>query len=131
MVKKIDRNGEEITYTYDGLHRILTENADGVSNSWTYGLTGGVLTEANANAVKSYTYNNKGLVNNESTKIGSDTFKINRTYDTRGNDREDSYYKNNVLYQKVNYGYDNKNRLAGVYGVNMSTGVKTMKAEYC
>lgn len=114
MVKKVDRNGNTITYTYDGLHRKLTETANGVSNSWTYGLTGGVLTEANSNALKNYTYNAYGLPNKESTKIGSDTFSINRFYDTRGNNNQEHYYKNGTLYEKRQYVYDNKNRIAGV-----------------
>ena len=47
MIKRTDRNGKNITYTYDGLHRMLTEKAEGAENSWTYGLTGGVLSETN------------------------------------------------------------------------------------
>ena len=35
MIKKVDRNGKTINYTYDGLHRVLTEKAEGVNNSWT------------------------------------------------------------------------------------------------
>ena len=130
MIKKVDRNGNAVKYTYDGLHRVLTETADGVSNSWTYGLTGGVLTETNANAVKTYTYNAYGLPSTESTKIGSDTFKISRDYDTRGNNNFSTYSKNNAVYQKIKYSYDNKNRLAGVYDINISTGSLTMKAQY-
>lgn len=130
MIKRTDRNGKNITYTYDGLHRMLTEKAEGAENSWTYGLTGGVLSETNSNAVKTYTYNNKGLVGSETTKIGSDAFKINRNYDSRGNDREDSYYKNGTLYQKYKYVYDNKNRIDSVYDVNVSSNAESQKVKY-
>lgn len=130
MIKKTDRNGKNITYTYDGLHRMLTEKAEGAENSWTYGLTGGVLSETNSNAVKTYTYNDKGLVESETAKIGSDAFKISRIYDSRGNDREDSYYKNGTLYQKYKYVYDNKNRIDSVYDVNVSSNAESQKVKY-
>ena len=130
MVKKVDRNGNAVTYTYDGLHRKLTEKADGVNNSWTYGLTGGVLTESNDNVVKTYTYNYQGLPNTENTKIGSDTFGIRRNYDSRGNDREDYYYKNGTLYEKRKYIYDNKNRIAGVGIASPSDTAFTQKVTY-
>ena len=125
-----DRNGKDINYTCDGLHRVLTEKTEGVNNSWTYGLTGGVLTETNSNAVKTYKYNAYGLPSSESTKIGSDTFRIDRYYDTRGNDREDNYYKNGTLYQKLKYVYDNKNRLDSAYIVDIETGTQNQKVKY-
>ena len=130
MVKKVDRNGKAITYTYDGLHRMLTEKADGVSNSWTYGLTGGVLTETNDNAVKTYTYNAYGLPSTESTKIGSDIYKINRFYDTRGNNNKDHYYKNGTVYEKRQYVYDNNNRLSGVGIATGTSETYTRKVTY-
>ena len=143
MTSKKDRSGNVTNYTYDGLHRVLTESvkSNGYvnTNTYVYGTTGGIVSE-NAKSqkytttisdiTKTYSYNNQGLPSVETTKIGSNSFRINRNYDTRGNDREDGYYKNGTLYQKLKYVYDNKNRIDSVYDVNISTNVSTQKAKY-
>ena len=114
MIKKTDRNGNTITYTYDGLHRKLSEKASDVNNTWGYGLTGGVLRESNANEKISYTYNDMGLPKNKAVTIGSDVFKTEYIYDYAGRNTADEYYKNNSMYNAVDYTYDFRNRLSSV-----------------
>lgn len=110
LISRIDPNSQTVTFTYDGINRVLTENYTGASGTEvTYAYdtcTEGVgkLCEAsNAASTKEYTYDNQGNIITEEATLGSNNFTTSYTYDRQGN----RLLITNPDNSQVQYLYDN------------------------
>jgi len=115
MSMKTDRNGNVITYAYDGMNRLKSQKAGGLEKTAEYGLTGSKVKEKYGNSELNYKYDVRGNLIYEQSSLDGKSFINEYTYDGKNLLNSFKYKNGSTQISENTYTYTNKGQLENVY----------------
>ncbi len=115
LSKKTDRNGNVITYAYDGLNRLKSQKTGDLEKTAEYALTGAKVKENYGNAELNYKYDARGNLIYEKSSLDGKSFINEYTYDGKNFLNSFKYKNDNTQVAENTYTYTAKGQLEKVY----------------
>jgi RHS repeat-associated protein len=108
-LESIDINGKVSTTSYDNMGRVITSTVDGQTTTYEYDSNGRTTKTTYPDGLETYSkYDTSGNVKESGDNQGAKTLN---TYDSNNNLIKTETYKDDVLTNKSQTEYDNKNRV--------------------